>query len=110
MLHAVAHRGYAGDMGTMISQRELRNDSGAIMRRVEAGERFTVTRNGVPVADLTPHDRAEAERRRRFVPVSKVAASLAGLPDWEAQRFASELDELDAAVDDNATDRWGTAL
>jgi antitoxin (DNA-binding transcriptional repressor) of toxin-antitoxin stability system len=33
---------------TKISQRELRNDSGTIMRRVEQGERFTVTRNGIP--------------------------------------------------------------
>ena len=29
-----------------ITQRELRNDSGAIMRAVECGESFTVTRNG----------------------------------------------------------------
>lgn len=97
-------------MGTTISQRELRNDSGAVMRRVEAGERFTVTRNGVPVADLTPHDRAEADRRRRFVPVSEVAAGLAGLPAWEAERFARELGQLDAAVDDTDADRWGTTL
>ncbi|HME48464.1 type II toxin-antitoxin system prevent-host-death family antitoxin, partial [Mycobacterium sp.] len=45
-------------MEARISQRELRNDSGAIMCRVEQGECFTVTRNGVPVADLVPHDRA----------------------------------------------------
>lgn len=37
-----------------ISQRELRNDNAAIMRDVEQGESFTVTRRGVPVALLTP--------------------------------------------------------
>ena len=38
-----------------ISQRELRNDNAEIVRRVEAGESFTVTRRGVPVALLTPY-------------------------------------------------------
>ena len=36
-----------------ISQREMRNDSGAVLRRVEAGEVLEVTR-GVPVARLVP--------------------------------------------------------
>ncbi|MDO5092908.1 MAG: type II toxin-antitoxin system prevent-host-death family antitoxin [Propionibacteriaceae bacterium] len=40
-----------------ISQRELRNDSAAVLRRVEAGEELTVTRRGVPVARLLPVDR-----------------------------------------------------
>lgn len=39
---------------TTISQRELRNDNAAIMRGVEQGETYTVTRRGVPVARLTP--------------------------------------------------------
>ena len=95
-------------MGTTISQRELRNDSGAIMRRVEAGEHFTVTRNGVPLADLTPHDRSAADRRRRFLPVGEVAAGLSRIPDWDGERFAAELGHLDAAVDDRDEDRWGT--
>jgi len=37
-----------------ISQRQLRNDSGAVMRAVEAGEVFIVTSNGRPVAELRP--------------------------------------------------------
>ncbi|ALC99421.1 hypothetical protein AM609_07855 [Actinomyces sp. oral taxon 414] len=39
---------------TQISQREMRNDSGAVLRRVEAGEVLEVTRRGVPVARLVP--------------------------------------------------------
>ncbi len=97
-------------MGTTISQRELRNDSGTIMRRVQAGERFTVTRNGVPVADLLPHNPAEADRRRRFVPVKEIAAGLAGLPKWEVEPFAAETAQLDASVDDSDRDPWGDAL
>lgn len=40
-------------MGT-IQQKELRNDVGAVLRRVEAGERLTVTVAGRPVAELAP--------------------------------------------------------
>jgi prevent-host-death family protein len=42
-------------MATLIPQRELRNNNADILNRVEAGERFVVTRNGVPVADVVPH-------------------------------------------------------
>jgi len=37
-----------------ISQRELRNDNAAVIREVEQGVVFTVTRRGVPVARLGP--------------------------------------------------------
>ncbi len=92
-------------MDTTISQRELRNDSGEIMRRVERGERFTVTRNGTPIADLVPHDLNTTELPR-FVPVEIIAAGAAHLPDWGASRFTSELLDLDAAIDDRDVDRW----
>ncbi|MCX6433035.1 MAG: type II toxin-antitoxin system prevent-host-death family antitoxin [Actinobacteria bacterium] len=37
-----------------ISHRELRNNSGEILRAVAAGESFTITNNGQPVAELVP--------------------------------------------------------
>ena len=37
-----------------IGQCELRNDTASVIRRVEAGETFIITRNGVPVAELRP--------------------------------------------------------
>ncbi len=55
-------------MAESITQRELRNDSGEIMRRLEQGESFVVTRNGVPVGELTPLP------RHRFVPAAAVVA------------------------------------
>jgi len=42
-------------MATVIAQRELRNNNADILNRVEAGETFVVTRNGVAVADVGPH-------------------------------------------------------
>jgi prevent-host-death family protein len=41
--------------GEMIPLRELRNHTGRVLRRVEAGERLTVTVDGRPVVDLVPH-------------------------------------------------------
>ena len=93
-------------MARAVSQRELRNDSGAIMRRVQQGERFTVTRNGVPVADLVPHSESGPDRPRRFVPVAQIAAGASELPSWDTARFTRELEELDNAVDDSHADRW----
>lgn len=37
-----------------ISQRELRNDNAEVIRGVEEGESYVVTRRGVPVARLVP--------------------------------------------------------
>jgi prevent-host-death family protein len=45
----------------VITQREFRNNSAAVMDAVEAGETYYVTRNGVQVAELRPISR----RRRR---------------------------------------------
>jgi prevent-host-death family protein len=42
-------------VSTLIPQRELRNNNADILNRVEAGESFVVTRNGVAVADVIPH-------------------------------------------------------
>lgn len=53
-------------MPEIIGQRRLRNDNAEIMRRVEAGESFVITRNGKPIANLIPLAR-EPERRRRTV-------------------------------------------
>ena len=49
--------GYTWRMKT-ISQREMRNDSGLVLREVEAGETFTVTRRGAPVAQIVPRGSA----------------------------------------------------
>jgi prevent-host-death family protein len=39
---------------TTIPQKELRNSVGDVLRRAEAGERFTITVAGRPVAELGP--------------------------------------------------------
>jgi prevent-host-death family protein len=69
-----------------ITQRELRNHSGEIMRRLDQGESFIVTRNGVPVGELSPL------RRHRFVRAEAVVAVFRGAPRVEFDRFRADLD------------------
>jgi len=76
------------------------------MRRVEQGESFTVTRNGVPIADLLPHDASGAGRAQRFVPVAEIARGVATLPIWGVDQSRTELAEFDGSVDDRELDRW----
>ena len=47
-----------------VSHRELRNRSGEVLRAVEAGESFTITNGGVPVARLVPVSDPTPELRR----------------------------------------------
>ncbi|GLZ46990.1 hypothetical protein Acsp06_31750 [Actinomycetospora sp. NBRC 106375] len=79
-------------MGDTIGQRELRNDSGTIMRRVERGESFTVTRNGRPVADLVPHARRHDEARRTLGELQRL---FQGLPGINASRWESDRELAD---------------
>jgi prevent-host-death family protein len=46
-----------------IPSRELRNNVSEVLRRVEAGERLTVTVSGRPVAELVP-----LQRKPTFIP------------------------------------------
>jgi prevent-host-death family protein len=71
-----------------ITQREHRHDSGGILRAVERGESFVVTRNGSPIAELIPL------RRRTFAPTAHVLAMVANEPPIDAARFFAELDAI----------------
>jgi prevent-host-death family protein len=81
-------------MDRTITQRELRNDSAAVLREVQAGQTIIVTRNGTPVAELRPIP------PRRFIPRAVIAASAARAPRIDAARFRKDLDDLvDVSVD-----------
>jgi antitoxin (DNA-binding transcriptional repressor) of toxin-antitoxin stability system len=82
-------------MRRRITQRELRNDSGQIMRDLDKGKTFVVTRNGVPVAELSP-------LRRVFVSSEVVQAAFAGSPRIRRARFRKD---VDACLDQDVTPR-----
>jgi integrase/antitoxin (DNA-binding transcriptional repressor) of toxin-antitoxin stability system len=75
-------RGMARDL----TQRELRNDSGEIMRALDAGETFRVTRNGVPVGELTPM------RRRQFVARDTALAAFVTAAAIDPDQFRADVD------------------
>jgi prevent-host-death family protein len=75
-------------MSRVISQRELRNQSAAVLREVEAGRTIVVTRNGTPVAELRP------VRPRRFVPRATITDAAARAPRVDAGRFRADLEAV----------------
>jgi prevent-host-death family protein len=75
-------------MTRTITQRELRNDSGAVLRAVESGETLTVTRHGTPIAELRPVGRA------RLVPRAAIARARHAAPRVDAAQFRSDLDAV----------------
>jgi prevent-host-death family protein len=80
-------------MRRRITQRELRNDSGRIMRALDRGKAFIVTRNGRPVGELVPL------RQRAFVPSEFAHAAFAGAPAIARRRFRTDVDAfLDQTV------------
>ena len=96
VLYTSWHTCYTIRMQREITQRELRNESGAIMRALDAGESFVVTRNGVPVAEMTP------ARRPRFTSKADVLKAFANAPSIDAKRFFSD---VDAILDQDPTPR-----
>lgn len=82
-------------MTRTISQREFRNDSGEILRALDRGEDFVVTRNGVPVGELRP-------ARRRFVSREVLVETLRHAPRIDAAQFRAD---LDAQLDQDAEPR-----
>jgi prevent-host-death family protein len=75
-------------MNRLISQRELRNDSAAVLRDVQSGQTITVTRNGTPVAELRPL------HARTFVPRSVIAAAARRAPHIDLVRMRADLDAV----------------
>jgi len=72
----------------VISQREFRNNSAAVMDAVEAGEVYHVTRNGVEIAELRP-----LTRRRRLT-ADELVERHRKLPRVDHDRMRDEADEF----------------
>lgn len=86
-----------------ITVRELREKSGEIWQRVEAGEEFVITRNGKPFALLVHTEPAAVEDRLRALRLSRMAELALAIRE-EAQASGASLltdediqNEVDAA-------------
>lgn len=94
-------------MGETIRQSDLRNNNAEIMRRVAAGESFTITVHGQAVADLVPHQREQP--KRRFIPAAEVDALFAEHPAPDPEKWASDIakaNEMFAEDDAIDEDPW----
>ena len=68
-----------------IPQKELRNNVGEVLRRAEAGERFTITVSGRPVAELGP------QPRRRWVSGADLQRVWSTSPAHSRDAFPADL-------------------
>lgn len=89
-------------MATHLPQRELRNNPGAVLARVERGEELTITVRGRPVADLVPTRERAA---RPVVGWAEFAAGLGGLLA-EDERFEADVREGLIGDADDPFERW----
>lgn len=81
-------------MAEQINQRTLRNDSGRVMRALDDGVSFVITRDGRPVGELVPL------RRHRFVDAAAAVEVFRSAPRVDRDRFRADLDALvDQEVD-----------
>jgi antitoxin (DNA-binding transcriptional repressor) of toxin-antitoxin stability system len=83
-------------MTRKITQRQLQNESGEIVRALDRGESFVLTRNGVPVGELSPL------RQRRLVPAGTALAAFHGAQPVDLARFRKD---MNAVLDHGSTPR-----
>jgi len=86
----------------VITQREFRNNSAAVMDAVEAGETYHITRNGTEIAELRPLP------RRRSLSAEELVARHRRLPHVDLAEMRREADELfgEDRVGDDLSDPW----
>lgn len=79
-----------------IPQRDLRNNSAAVLREAEEGEEFVITVDGRPVAVLGPY------RKRQWVPRDSVHKML------ETPTDPTALDDIRRHIADDIRDPWAS--
>ena len=78
-----------------IPHRELRNNSTEILRRVEAGETFSITNHGRTVARLVPYTASPLDALRESGRISRVTrVDLIALPAARGLDSREILDDL----------------
>lgn len=92
-----------GHVHAVITHRELRNNSGEVLRRVAAGESIDITNHGKVVATLCPpRDETPLEESRRLGRTRPATTPMSRL--HEIKRV--KLDITTAELLDDARGRW----
>jgi len=98
----------AGAGSTTVGAYEAKTKFSELIARAEKGESFVVTKNGRPVARITPPEAFDREKARRAVERLRQFRATQGPPvsEEESQRLYEDIKrELDAE-DDEWDDRW----
>ncbi|WP_432504764.1 type II toxin-antitoxin system Phd/YefM family antitoxin [Kineococcus arenarius] len=88
----------------IVPVRDVRDHCAQIMREVQAGETFTVTSEGRPVATISPYGPPQPAGPGTWVPVGEVVGALSHLRPGLAGRLRACLDEH---VDHDVGDPFG---
>jgi prevent-host-death family protein len=80
-----------------ISQRHLRNDNAEVIRAVESGESFVVTKNGSPVAVVQP---VSESNLTSGPPLSQAAVRRVSYVDWPRIRASVSSEQVLAELRD----------
>ena len=88
-----------------VTVRELREKSGEIWRRVEAGEEFVVTRNGKPFALLVHTEPTEVEAALRAHRAARLGAVVARMQAHARASGADQLSDEDIQIEIDAVRR-----
>jgi antitoxin (DNA-binding transcriptional repressor) of toxin-antitoxin stability system len=84
-------------MARKLTQRELRWRSGRILRALDGGEEFVITRRGRAIGELRPYG------RRQFVSTDQLIAAAKNLPSIDYEELRADLDRY---VDQDPTPRF----
>lgn len=82
-----------------VTVRELREKSGAIWQRVEAGEEFVITRNGKPFALLVHTEPQAVEERLRALRLSRLGDLVKAMQTDAQASGASALTEAEVQAE-----------
>ena len=88
-----------------VTVRELRDKSGEVWQRVESGEEFVVTRNGLPCALLLHAEPAEVEDLLRAHRAARLGAVVKRLQQQVRERGSEQLTEEDIQAEIDAVRR-----
>jgi prevent-host-death family protein len=76
-------------MHRTITERELHDETAAVLDAVERGETVTITRDGVPAAELGP-----IRQRMRGMSTDELQRVLAGLPPMDYAAMRADIEEF----------------
>ena len=77
-----------------ITGQQLGDDNAEILRQVEAGESFLVTRDGHPIAKIRPVPTSVPAGRQRFVSREHLLALVQDMEPIDSARFRADLDAV----------------